>query len=906
MLPPPPSRPHRSPSPPRARRRGRGLALFLLLPAALGIPAAVTLVAARMTPLPGWWMADEADPPRGALCSVRDRRGTLIAVHRTAGEAYLPVRFDHVDPLLASATMAAEDRRFRRHPGIDPLAAARAAWQNLRAGHRVSGGSTLTQQLAKLHLNRAGLRRDLRSKLREAWWALVLDAHLPKDRILEAYWNQAPYGATVRGVGAAAQLYFGRSPERLAPGEAALLAALPRSPVRLDPRRDPEAARRARDRVLARMGLSGPDLAAARERPLELAAPPLEGARLAPHWLARVEAALPNAATVTLPLDSALQERTSAALQSALTVLSSRGADDAAAVVIHNATGEVRAWVGSPDWSDPAHGQVDATRARRQPGSALKPFTYALGFEGGLRPSSLLPDLPLEYGSGDDIFRPRNYSGEYHGPVRARAALANSWNAAAVALLSAVGPERLRLLLEAAGISTLRQPGTSYGVGLTLGDAEVTLADLTTAYACLARGGAWMPRVEVLEARDAGDSLLSGPRPLAGTDPDIGTNSGDAHRSSAAGSAGLETDSAPAAAQGTDTAPPAARRVLDSRTAFLVTSILADPLARARAFGFDGPFSFPFPVAIKTGTSNDWRDNWAFGYTGEWTVGVWVGRAGGSGMDRVSGTTGAILALREILCFLEEGRPNREFAEEFPPPPGVSRRTICALSGMAAGPDCPETLDDWFHAEDPVGPNCTWHHRYALDASSGALARPCTPIARVRRVLFTEPNLAGISGATQFPWNRDAFLAWCADRGWPAPPTEVAACACGNPACAPGTRTQVAERAGTADDGARRARRSNSAPGAGPDCRILRPADGTSYALDPSLPASQQQVGLEASAGGRPVRWQVDGRPVGVTGPGERLFWRLSPGSHRIRAETESGAPPRNWDEVRIVVDAPS
>jgi membrane carboxypeptidase/penicillin-binding protein PbpC len=678
------------------------------------------------------------------------------------------------------------------------------------------------------------------------------------------------------------------------------------------------------------MGLRGRALAASRERPLELAAPPTRGARLAPHWLARLEATLPTAAAVVLPLEPGLQERTAAALGTALGTLGKHGADDAAALVIHNPTGEVRAWVGSGDWSNPGHGQVDATRAPRQPGSALKPFTYALGFEAGLRPSSLLPDLALEYGSGHGNFRPRNYTGEYHGPVRARTALANSWNAAAVALLSGVGPERLRLLLRAAGISTLEQPGNSYGVGLTLGDAEVTLADLTAAYAALARGGTWRPRVEVLESRRADGSLLRGP--------------------------GALRDSAGA--------PPPIAQILDPRTAFLVTAVLADPLARARAFGLDGPFAFPFPVAIKTGTSSDWRDNWAFGYTSEWTVGTWVGRAGGEGMDRVSGTNGAILALREILLFLEEGRPERTFAEEFPPPAGMSQRTVCALSGMEVGPDCPETLDDWFHAEDPIGPSCTWHRRVALDAASGNLARRCTPAGRMRHVLFTLPDLPETGTAKIIPWKSEAFLVWCADRGWTVPPTLTAECLCGDPGCTaidpppgPGRGTTPPRLAPT--DPAVRAHAILAAsgpgvtgldstgfapgqapaqppgqtpgqfPGLAPDeaprqagsasssawpggsrsasrlhCRILRPADGSIYALDSSLPRAQQQVALEASAGGRAVSWQVDGRVLGISEPGGRLFWPLTPGSHQIRAT--AGESSSAVDEIRIVVEGPS
>jgi penicillin-binding protein 1C len=323
--------------------------------------------------------------------------------------------------------------------------------------------------------------------------------------------------------------------------------------------------------------------------------------------------------------------------------------------------------------------------------------------------------------------------------------------------------------------------------------------------------------------------------------------------------------------------------------------VLADPLARARAFGLDGPFSFPFPVAVKTGTSSDWRDNWAFGYTDLWTIGVWVGAAAGKPMDRVSGTHGAILALRRILLHLyPQDSPQAESAG-FPPPAGVERRMVCALSGLAAGDDCPERLEEWFLSSDPPLPRCDWHRRIALDATTGLLARPCTPPAHVREVLFTTPQISGVD------LSGESFALWIRDQAWPQPPREMTSCLCGRAGCGPLTAGLLPEwdraRSACSHPALGVGRRTPAGP---PACRILRPADGSVYAIDPSLPLEQQELALEGSAGNDPIRWEVDGCEVGRTASGERLFWRLIPGAHRIRA---FGLPRTGSDAVTVVVE---
>ena len=848
-------------------------------------------VAARLTPLESFW--PEGRDARPTLRPVYDRRGELIALHRDVPEAFTPVSLPRTDPWLVRATLAAEDRRFRLHPGVDPLAVLRAAWANARAGRVISGGSTITQQLVKAieidqsrrmpapdaageTRRRAILdqsRDSFSGKLRQAWHALVLEAHLSKDEILEHYLNRVWYGSTERGAGAASWILFGHDCRRLRLEE----AALPQSPVRHDPWRHPQRAKAARDRVLRRLGLDEESLREALDRPLlppalsageASARVPYSGGSIAPHWIRHAASRDTTTPSIRLPLDCRVQEAAAGALRATVDALRVRGADAGGICVIHNATGEVRAWVGSPDWYHPQHGEVDGVLALRQPGSALKPFTYALAFDHGATPASLLPDLPLAYAAGRGVFRPRNYSHAYHGPVRAREALANSWNAPAVHLLSRLGVAPLLDLLLRAGLTSLDRPAESYGLGLTLGVGEVSLRQLTNAYAALARGGLFREAIESLP--------------------------------------GATTD---------------ASRVVSARSAFWVNSILSDPAARAPAFGLGGIVDFPFPVALKTGTSSDWRDNWAFGYTPVYTVGVWIGSASGASMDQVSGTHGALLALRSVLLHLHDEQA-AVHAEDlaFAAPAGTHLAPVCALSGMPCSEACPERILEWLPVADPEratengagagwefarAPVCSWHRMVTIEFETGLLARACTPGSARREILVAFPPSAGAE------WAGPAFLGWAIDQGWPEPPQEAAMCTCARADCEILTPPAPAEAADAllADaDTARRHWRGLSArrgavssaseaggdggrtghPSAPPDrvsCRITRPLDGSVYAIDPTLPRSQQQLTLEARAGDRRVRWTVNDFCVGETEPGRRAFLPLEPGRLRIRAE---------------------
>ncbi|HEY8469036.1 MAG TPA: penicillin-binding protein 1C, partial [Longimicrobiales bacterium] len=526
----------------------------------------------------------------------------------------------------------------------------RALRDNLAAGRVVSGASTLTMQTARL------LRPTPRSwpgKLAQALWALRLEAHLDKATILEQYLNRVPLGQGAVGVEAAARLYFGRSARDLSLGQAALLAGLARAPSRDNPLVDPARARERRDRVLDRMtalGFARPeDVARAREEPVGANAAP--ASFLAPHFttqlLLRAEGDVAPTGTWRTTLDLALQQELEAEVRHTVARLEERGARHAAAVVLENQTGAILAWVGSPDFFADADGQVDMVVSRRQPGSTLKPFLYGLAFDRGYTAATVLPDVPRTYETTTGPYRPRNYDRRFRGPVRARVALASSLNVPAVELAHRLGVGAFLATLHDAGFKSLDQSADHYGLGLALGNGDVTLLELANAYRGLANGGVWRP-VRWLEAVD------DAPVPAAAEE---------------------------------------GRRFLSAGAAALVLDILSDPVARIPGFGVETPLDFPFPAAAKTGTSRHFTDNWAVAVTGGFTVAVWVGDFTGRPMRGVSGISGAgPLLYRSVL------RVARRYPPGHLPTPesvGATAVPICLVSGLRATNGCPSTVE-WF------------------------------------------------------------------------------------------------------------------------------------------------------------------------------------------------------------------
>ncbi len=656
----------------RIRRRRRAAAAGL---AAAALAAALWI---RLGPLPPGLLDVAA---ASASTSIVDRHGeVLYEVRSDLGTRGQAIDASHLPPVLAAATLAAEDVRFRSHTGVDPVAIVRAAVRDVRALRIVEGGSTITQQVAKLLLaTRTGgvPARGWVAKAREAVVALRLEHRLRKDDILALYLNLAPYGNQIVGAERAAREYFGRSAASLTPGEAAFLAALPQQPSRYNPWRDPDGARARQRRILATMHargwLSAADLALARSERLALHRHTPDA--LAPHFVEYVKGLADAAGTaaarprrIEATLDAGLQRAVHGILASHRAALTAHHANNVAVAVLDNATGDWLAWEGSGDYFDEAHGgSIDGVLTPRQPGSALKPFTYAAAFERGATPGHVLADVPSQFPTAEPgiLYSPRNYDGQFRGPLLARAALAGSENVPAVALASDVGVPAIARLLRQAGIATLDHDAAYYGLGLTLGNAEVRLGELVNAYATFARGGEWLP-VRAIRAVDG--------RPT------------------------------PAAAP---------RRIVSQRTAFWIGDILADDAARAYIFGRGGSLEFPFTVAAKTGTSQAYHDNWAIGYTREVTVGVWVGNFDRSPLQGSSGVTGAAPIFHDVLlAALQLVRGSLPIGDERPivePPADLHQVTLCATSGMAATDACPVRTVEWLPAGAALD-TCTWHH----------------------------------------------------------------------------------------------------------------------------------------------------------------------------------------------------
>jgi penicillin-binding protein 1C len=676
----------------RARARGTRGALFAILALVVGPWLALFVASCFVALPPGLGPGETA----GTSLVLFDREGhPLREVRADDGLRARWVRLDEVSPEVVGALVAAEDERFFTHPGVDPIAVLRAMGSNLVAGRVVSGASTLTQQLARSLVPRP---RTARGKLAEMTLALRLERSLDKRTILEHYLNRTSFGPGLRGIEAASRVYFDKAASELSTAEAALLVGVARGPAVYDPVRRPERARARRDWVLRRMHTTGRLGAEALERalgePVALARAGTTGRPSAAHLasaLARGNLTLNGAAlapdaappyrSLTLSLDARLQRELEVATRATVASLAPRHVTAAAVVVLDNASGEVLAWVGSPDALDASRlGANDGVLQRRSPGSALKPFLYSLGIErAGLEPSTLLYDVERRFETPSGPFVPHDYDRRFRGPVLLRDALGSSLNVPAVQATELVGAQTLLDRLRALGLSTLDRPASAYGLGLALGDGEVRLVDLARAYATLARGGLDRPLVVVTHATRRDGSVVEVPRP-----------------------------------------PPT--RVIDETAARLVLDVLADPKARIGAFGAGSALELPFPAAVKTGTSKGHRDNVAVGVTTEITAAVWVGNFDGSPMHGTSGLTGAAPLLREALMAASRDRPAKPF-----PTLGaqVERTEVCTLSGLAPTSVCPHRRSELRPRGRAPLASCDMHERIFVDEEGHEAAPDC-------------------------------------------------------------------------------------------------------------------------------------------------------------------------------------
>jgi penicillin-binding protein 1C len=660
-------------------RAGRARKVVLLAAAvALAIPSGLgllLLIARLIAPDPRILLANV---PAEAL-EVTDVHGMRLRLIPGAdGVRHRAVDPDAVSPHLLQAVLAAEDRRFFHHLGVDPISLARALGQNLRHRRVVSGGSTLTMQLARLLDPRP---RGLRDKIAQALLALRLEMALTKKEILAAYLARAPMGNRVVGYEAASLVYFGKSCARLSPAEAALLAGIPRSPSAANPWRGAETLSARRDGILKRMRRLGSidDIAlkAALSEPVVLAEGPF--GYPAPHFLDRLETELretglareTGGARVVSTLHPALQDRVERIVHRHLEDLSRHNVSHMAVAVLDVRRGEWMAIEGSGGYWDRPGGRIDGTRIPRQPGSALKPFTYAAAFDQGFTPATVIPDLPRSFTWEEGTWTPRNYDGLYRGPVRAREALACSLNVPAATLLNAVGPGALLTTLQNGGITTLAREASRYGLGLTLGAGEVRLDEMVLAYAALVRGGEWRGATSWRAIQDARGAVVARPRSVP------------------------------------------VSRVCSEEAAIQVVDILSDPEARAATFGAWSVLRLPFPAMVKTGTSEGFRDNWAIGGTREVVVGVWCGNFNRYPMGNISGVSGAGSVWHDVMLawadLFHRGEDLDVALRGDSLPEGLAPARVCSLSGLRPSRSCPRTVTEIFVRGQAPADVCDWH-----------------------------------------------------------------------------------------------------------------------------------------------------------------------------------------------------
>jgi penicillin-binding protein 1C len=679
---------------------------------------------------------------------ILDREGNLLYEINDPGagkRTYVPLA--SMSPNVLAATIAIEDKDFYTHRGYDPFAILRAFWQNLQTGETVSGASTITQQLARALLlsPEERLERTYIRKVREAILAAEVERRYSKDEILELYLNEIYYGNLAYGIEAAAETYFSKSAGTLTLGEAAFLAGLPQAPSVYDiyTARDVTLVR-FQDVILALLALSEErgcievsnstapvcvDGTAAAASLLEIQGrtfvAPVVDMRF-PHWVQYIRTQLESlydpqtiyrsGFTVYTTLDPTLQEAAQQMVTSQVAAIADLHVTGGALVAIRPSTGEILAMVGSPDYDNELNaGQINmAVSPTRQPGSSIKPLTYLAAFEKGWTVGTLIWDVPSQFppsGLESDTrppYIPTNFSHNFWGPVTVRTALANSLNVPAVKTLQYVGvyddpdtPENDGLIgmAERMGITSLTSE--EYGLALTLGGGEVSLLELTGAYAVIANRGVRMPPVAILKIVDFEGTVVF------------------------------------------EYQPPAGEQVVKEQHTFLVTSILSDRAARAPVFGINSILNLPFSAAVKTGTSNDARDNWTLGFTPDLAVGVWVGNPDYTPMGNTTGVTGAGPAWAQFMTFavpyLTDNNPSA-----FVRPEGILEQTICTLSGTQPSRWCPERREEYFFEDQPaLTPENDLWQELLIDTWTGLQASPeCSEFTRTELVLNVSEDFA--------------------------------------------------------------------------------------------------------------------------------------------------------------------
>ena len=624
---------------------------------------------------------------------ILDRNGEelrVLPLENGLRRMYVPLR--SVPDPVKKIIIDSEDRRFYFHPGFDPPALIRAVYQTLRFGRITSGGSTITMQLSRMISPRPP---GIRGKFFEIWNALRIETRLSKQEILELYINHLPFGNNLEGLETASRYYFGKSTPELSPEEALVLMMIPRRPADFDPLINPQANLKAAGMTLPRLRVPVTDgtVSAAVRNVTESA--PFEWVNRAPHFVLYTESLLNEQAFRSgNPVVTTLDLEKQSFLEGILALNVERSGEfrisNAAGLLIDNETGGILAYVGSVDFFDSdMSGQIDGVRIRRQPGSTLKPYLYAMALEHGFNTSTILPDIPISFG-GSQIYVPENYNERFNGPVRFSVALGSSLNVPAVYLLERLGVENFRRKLLELGIRSLEKE-EDLGVGLALGNAEVRLLELVRAFSVFTREGKLIPLTVFLT-----DSVSDG------------------------------------------------CQVFNRDTALVIRNILSDPLNRVLGFGREGILNTPFDAIFKTGTSNQFNNIWAFGSTTDLTCGVWMGNFSG---ETVIGRPGSSIPAGVVVSVLGK------YTElpYFPPADTLVPVEICTLSGLKASPCCSHTITEFFIPESEPE-ICDWHNGSSVvyPAEYGKWLEASNQSGEVRTVLSEPVILSPVEGAVYY------------------------------------------------------------------------------------------------------------------------------------------------------------
>jgi len=646
---------------------------------------------------------------------ITDRNGRLLyEIIPSEGGRNTVLSINNIPQCLKNATIAVEDKNFYTNPGVDLTGIARALWINVKGGETIAGGSTITQQVARNLLMSQDERteRTLRRKLREAVLAWQMTQKLSKDEILALYLNQINYGGMAYGVEAASQTYFGKSASELLLPECALIAGLPQAPGVYNPFTNPDLAKQRQRIVLGLMEKQGyithAESVSAEATPLSYnpAPYPIE----APHfiWIIKDQIDklisdgilnLHQSLVVRTTLDLNAQHFAEETLKRRIAGFKQENAslshnvNNAALVALDPQTGEILALVGSADFFDESiDGALDMAISPRQTGSAFKPFIYALALDpvrsNAWTAATSILDVSTTFTIRDGTpYTPLNYDEREHGPVSVRTALGSSLNIPAVKTLQAVGIESTLNLAHRLGITSLSEAG-QYDLSLALGGGQISLLQLSTAYATLANNGYFTGNTSILDIHDADGNLLYQP----------------------------------------NANPPL--QIFDPRVTWLISDILSDDSARTTGFGLNSTLKLDRAAAVKTGTTSNFHDNWTIGYTPDLLVGVWVGNSGYEAMRNVTGLTGAAPIWNEVMRGLLQGRPDHPFVR----PDGLAQVEVCDLSGLLPTSACQHTRKEWFIAGTEPTQTDTTYQQVWIDTLTNSLATDATPIERRKSI----------------------------------------------------------------------------------------------------------------------------------------------------------------------------